>query len=87
MMKLPNLYDNAVIGIGEQHGMQTCIVYDADEVIQTLVRVEGMHADEAREYAEFNIFTAYVGDRTPIFVYRMGMEEIEEMIGTDEVSD
>lgn len=87
MMKLPALYDKAVIGIGEQHGMQTCVVYDADAVISALIRIEGMHADEAREYAEFNIFGAYVGDGTPIFVYRMGMDEIEEMIGTDEIPD
>ena len=29
---------------------------------------EGMSDEEAVEYAEFNVFSLYLGDKTPIFV-------------------
>jgi hypothetical protein len=30
---------------------------------------DGMEADEAREYIEFNVEGAYVGDETPVYVW------------------
>jgi hypothetical protein len=44
------------------------LVYDA-EVIRDNLMQQGMDSDEAREYIEFNIEGAYVGEDTPILVW------------------
>ncbi len=38
-----------------------------------------MTEEEAVEYLEFNTVGAWVGEQTPVFVYPMTMEEIDEM--------
>lgn len=45
------------------------VVYDAYKVIEVLMRDEGMTYEDAVEYADFNIFTAYMGENTPLFVW------------------
>jgi len=64
-------HDNAVIGVSftwrNQRQVQL-LVYDAEIIRDNLVK-EGMTPDEAREYIEFNIEGAYVGEGTPILVW------------------
>jgi len=60
-------FDYAIIGVDEQNGR---IVYDIDEVINTLI-MEGMEVDEAIEYYEYNIAGAYVGEKTPVFMRKI----------------
>jgi hypothetical protein len=45
------------------------LVYDAEAIRATLMHRDGMEADEAREYIEFNIEGAYMGPDTPILVW------------------
>lgn len=70
MMKIDG-HDNAVIGVSftwrNQRQVQL-LVYDAEIIRDNLVK-EGMTPDEAREYIEFNIEGAYVGEGTPILVW------------------
>jgi hypothetical protein len=56
--------DLAIIGI-EQDTFR--IVYSRKKVIKILTKETG-NRYEAIEYAEFNIFDAYVGPQTPIWV-------------------
>lgn len=64
-------HDNAVVGVSftwrNQHQVQV-LVYDAEIIRENLMK-EGMDAEEAREYIEFNIEGAYVGEGTPVLVW------------------
>lgn len=42
-------------------------VYSKQKVIQTLMEQE-MTLEEAEEYADFNIYCAYMGENTPLFI-------------------
>ena len=42
-------------------------VYDVDRCIDILSK--SMTPDEAYEYLEFNTFSAYVGEMTPIYIH------------------
>lgn len=63
-------HDNAILGVG--NGV---VIYDRDQIISNLA--EWMTYDEAMEYFEYNIAGAYLGEGTPIYLDRMGREEIE----------
>ena len=71
-------FDDAVIGIGERCGQEDIIVYDAQKCIKILVERDGIEFEEAREFFEFNTLGSWVGETTPIFVWKMSMEEIED---------
>jgi hypothetical protein len=60
--------DEALVGWTVNSVAPTVAVYDACGCVQTLVRRDGMTADEAEEFLEFNTFGAYVGPNGPIFV-------------------
>ena len=57
-------FDDAVIGI-EPESMR--LVYDRNKMFDILVN-QGMDAQDAVEYLEFNTFGAYVGEKTPIYI-------------------
>tara|TARA_R110000744_G_scaffold44605_4_gene99380 strand:- start:418 stop:672 length:255 start_codon:yes stop_codon:yes gene_type:complete len=44
------------------------VVYSRSLVVDVLMKRDGMGPDEAVEYAEFNIFGAMVGEKTPLWV-------------------
>jgi hypothetical protein len=70
MLKIEG-HDNAVIGPAMiWRGNQMCdvLVYDAEQIRENLMK-EGMSSEDAREYIEFNIEGAYVGDGTPVLVW------------------
>lgn len=60
--------DDAVIGYGSQAAKDPCFIYDYDKIVAILVDRDGMHPEEAEEYAEYNIISAYLGEGTPIVV-------------------
>lgn len=57
--------DKAIIGF-EQNGWR--VVYSRNSVIDILMERDGMDADEAIDFAEYNIFGAYVGEKTPLWI-------------------
>ena len=63
--------DDCLIGVSRNHfhHENTIAVYDANQIIDTLVERDGMTISGAREFFEFNIQGAYVGINTPIFIY------------------
>ena len=73
-----NGFDDAVIGIGQRCGQEDIIVYDAQKCIKILMERDGMIFEEAREFFEFNTLGAYVGETTPIFVWKRTIKEIED---------
>jgi hypothetical protein len=70
MLKIDG-HDNAILGpamIWRDRTTVDVLVYDAEIIRDNLVK-EGMDPDEAREYIEFNIEGAYVGEHTPVLVW------------------
>jgi hypothetical protein len=65
-------HDNAILGpalVWGSNGTRTeVLVYDA-EIIRDNLMNDGMTSEEAREFIEFNIEGAYVGEDTPILVW------------------
>jgi hypothetical protein len=57
-------FDDAVVGI-EVNTLR--LVYSIDKMIAILT--EDMSYEDAIEYLDFNVFCAYVGERTPIYIY------------------
>lgn len=57
-------FDNAVIGI-EVNTLR--LVYSIDRMIAILTK--DMSYEDAIEYLDFNVFSAYVGEKTPIYIY------------------
>jgi hypothetical protein len=71
-------WDDAFLGITANHHHETCAVYDYDKIIEIMVVRDGMSHEDADEFAQFNIVGAYVGERTPIYVRRVGVAEAAE---------
>jgi len=71
MLKIDG-HDNAILGpalVWGKDGTRTEILaYDA-EIIRDNLMNDGMTSEEAREFIEFNIEGAYVGEDTPILVW------------------
>ena len=71
MLKITG-HDDAIIGpalIWGNGERISVLVYDAEAIRATLMTRDGMDAEEAREYIEFNIEGAYMGPDTPILVW------------------
>lgn len=60
-------FDDAIIGV-DAAGYR--VVYDHDKMVKIMVR-GGMDHTEAVEYIDFNVIGAFVGDKTPIYVYKV----------------
>ena len=76
LQQIENLYpetviatglDEAIIGITERNH-QPVAVYDKNIIHQILTTQNGLTHEEAIEYADFNIYCAWVGEGTPIYV-------------------
>jgi hypothetical protein len=64
-------YDEAIIGpasIWRDSTQVSVLVYDAEKIREILMR-DGMDAEEAREFIEFNIEGGYIGIETPVIVW------------------
>ena len=65
-------HDNAILGpalIWKDKKRVEVLVYDAEIIRQNLLDNDGMTDAEAREFIEYNIEEAYMGDDTPILVW------------------
>ena len=76
MLKLRNEFDSAVLGTSQRIGMEDCIVYDVNEVL--LILMQDMSEEDALEHFNYNMAGSYVGETTPIFLWRRTMKEIED---------
>lgn len=72
MLKIEG-HDDAIIGPAmvwtEDGNLRDVLVYDAEKIRATLMKRDGMSAEDAREYIEFNIEGAYMGPHTAIVVW------------------
>ena len=71
-MKKYDGLDEAILGpahIWRENTMVPVLVYDAEMIRSILMTRDGMTADEAREFIEFNIEGGYIGIDTPVLVW------------------
>ena len=76
MLKLPEQFDDAIMGVSQRIGWENCIVYDAKKIIEILN--EDMSEQDALDHFDFNIAGSYVGDTTPVFLWRENIEDISD---------
>ena len=73
-------YDEAIIGpalVWRNQQRVDVLVYDAEKIREILMR-DGMDAEEAREFIEFNIEGGYLGIGTPVLVWPQDEWDEEE---------
>lgn len=59
-------FDEAIIGIVSRCGQPDLVAYDREKCIEILAR--DMPEDDAREYFEFNVEGAWMGEMTPVIL-------------------
>ena len=67
-------FDNAIIGFCTE---KEVFVYDKFKMIEILMEDDKMSEVDAMEYLSFNVWCAYIGEHTPIYVDVMSLEEWE----------
>ena len=67
-------YDAAIIG----HTDEGRAVYSKTEMVKVLTTTQGMTTEDALDWLGFNVWCAYVGEFTPIYVNDW-TEELEEL--------
>jgi len=80
LIKMDGL-DKALIGrscIWDSSGRQEDrLIYSGEKIVAILMARDGMTAEEALEYIEFNIEGAYVGEQTPCVMWSQFMDDLE----------
>jgi hypothetical protein len=72
-------YDEAILGVDTEYQR---VVYSKQKMVDILTN-DGMSEEEAVEFLEFNTWSAYVGESTPIFVQDMNIHDINEWFKND----
>lgn len=70
--------DDAVVGVVESYEGQK-LAYDYDKCIE-IFQKQGMSLDMAREYFDFNVVGNYVGVKSPVFLFKDTLKNIEDLI-------
>jgi len=61
-------FEAALIGVAHSFN-NTVALYDLNKCINILVKRDKMVEEDAIEYLNYNVLTAYVGQHAPIFAY------------------
>jgi|TARA_B100001564_G_C20639913_1_gene671584 hypothetical protein len=64
---LANGYDDCIIGIGCGNDTGR-VVYSVPQMVEVCAKELAVDYEEAIEWLEYNTFSAYVGEFTPIYV-------------------
>ena len=62
--------DEAILGVAERDGT-IVVVYDIQCIVKILIERDGMSAEEAEEFFNFNIARAYFGSCTPMYLSKI----------------
>lgn len=63
-------FDEAIVGVAYRIGEPALVAYDMQIMLDVLLK-DGMTEEDALEYLQYNVYGAYVGERTPIFLERL----------------
>lgn len=72
-------FDDAIIGM-DMNSEVYRVVYGVEKMIFILMHRDSMTEEEALEYLEYNVFSAYLGEGTPIYIYQMLADEAKELL-------
>lgn len=59
-------FDEAILGVDS---ISKRVIYDRSRMVEVLVDRDHMTELEAIEFLEFNVLNAWVGEKTPIFMF------------------
>lgn len=62
-------FEYAILGYTQQMNGEIQAVYSYDLCVSVLINDNGWCYDDAIEWMEFNVVSAYIGPQTPIFVH------------------
>tara|TARA_R110000823_G_scaffold298072_1_gene418333 strand:- start:543 stop:803 length:261 start_codon:yes stop_codon:yes gene_type:complete len=60
--------DDGIIGFGNQASRPGVVIYDYDKCVQIFMKENNWSHEDAIEWMDFNVVSAYVGESTPIFI-------------------
>lgn len=61
-------FDPCLVGWVQQAGRRV-VCYDGQALVEA-IRADGLSDEEAQDYLEYNVYSLWVGDRTPMILYR-----------------
>ena len=70
-------YDKCIVGWAGSARESYSLCYDVNKIIECLVEKDGMTEGKAYEFFNYNIIGAYMGERTPIFLWPFEVEEYD----------
>ena len=59
-------FDDAIVGLARRPNLVT-VAYDVNKMLKIMVDA-GMTDEEAREFFEFNVVDAWMGENTPVYI-------------------
>jgi hypothetical protein len=68
-------FDDCYLGVGESYGENPALIYDYEKIIDKL-KQQGMSEEEALEYYDFNILGSYIGEKMPVFLNRIPLDDL-----------
>jgi hypothetical protein len=72
-------FDDAIMGV-DLNSEVPRVVYSVEKMVFILMRRDDMSEEDALEYLDFNVFQAYLGEGTPIYMNQMSADEIKEIL-------
>ena len=60
--------EHALVGVGSQYPNPPVAIYEVNKILQVLQKEDGMDAEEAQEWYDFNIGCLHAGEHTPIIM-------------------
>jgi hypothetical protein len=69
-------FNRAIIGICRE---KEIVIYDRAKMLEVLMEDEEMDEIDALEYLEFNVWSSYVGEYTPMYIDVMTIEDINSL--------
>ena len=73
----PDGFDEAIIGYEPSSGR---LIYDRDKMVMIAVEDMEMDHQDAIEYLEYNVWGAYVGELTPIYIELGSYDDIVDFL-------
>ena len=72
-------FEDAIIGLDMSNEVFR-VIYDRQKMATILQERDEMTEEDAWEYLEYNVFSAYVGEGTPIYGYEGGYDRVLEFM-------
>jgi catechol 2,3-dioxygenase-like lactoylglutathione lyase family enzyme len=62
--------------LGFQRAMNATFMHEGDEGKVSMMKRDGMTMEEAYEYVTYNVEGAYMGEMTPLYVWKQKLEDL-----------